>query len=267
MRHQKILYGVLFQAAAKTLKKLGKDPHYIGGDIGFYAVLHTWTRALLFHPHLHCLIPGGGIDTSGKWISGRANYLFPAGAMATIFRACFMKMARKALPDVSFDQAIWNPKWVVHVKPSIQGPEKVIKYLGRYIHRIAITNNRILDLNEGRVRFKYRDNKENRWKTMTLPATQFIHRFLQHVLPRGFHKVRTYGFLHPTQNNRLQKAMPLLKHASDHKQPAEELEADKPKVKSFTLPCRKCSKGMMRVIDTIMPLIRFKRQPSRGPPR
>jgi hypothetical protein len=268
MRHQKVLYGILFQAAAKTLNKLGQDPHYIGGDIGFYAVLHTWTRALLFHPHLHCLIPGCGIDSDGKWIPGRKNYLFPYKPLADIFRATFMKMARKALPDISFPQAVWTPKWVVHIKPSIQGPEKVVKYLGRYIHRVAITNNRIQGLDNGKVVFKYRDNQENRWKTMTLPAAQFINRFLQHVLPKGFHKVRTYGFLHPTQRNRLQTARnaeckePSPQTASVH----QKVSSSKLNRVSFTLPCQNCSDGILRITGFIPPSIKYQFKCPRAPP-
>lgn len=263
IRHQKIFYGILFKAAANTLKKLGHDPHYMGGDIGFYAVLHTWTRALLFHPHLHCLIPGCGIDPEGKWISGRKNYLFPAKPMADIFRAYFMKKARKAMPDITFPQAVWKPRWVVHIKPSIQGPEKVMKYLGRYIHRVAITNHRILELKEGNVRFKYRDNQENCWKTMTLTAVQFIHRFLQHVLPRGFHKVRTYGFLHPTQRQRLIQAIGT--NISELSQKTIK-NTEKHKTKPFTLPCVKCPKGLMRVIQILIPVRQGQDRYSRGPP-
>lgn len=267
MHHQKVVFDILFRAASKTLRKLGQDPHYIGGEIGFYAVLHTWTRALLFHPHLHCLIPGGGINSDDKWMSGRDKYLFPVKPMADIFRAIFMKMAIKALPDIGFPQIVWKPKWVVHVKPSIQGPEKVLKYLGRYIHRVAITNNRILEMNKGNVCFKYRDNQEHCWKTMTLPAFQFMQRFLQHVLPTGFHKVRTYGFLHPTQKKRLQNAR---EHACKDTSPKESSMNQEASAKtiraSFTLPCRICIGGTMRIIGFIPPSVRYKYQFSRAPP-
>ena len=268
--NQKIVYDILIQAAAKALKKLGKDPHYIGGKIGFYTVLHTWTRALLFHPHVHCLIPGCGISADGKtWIPGRKNYLFPVKPLADIFRAIFMKMVRKKLPDLTFPQAIWKPKWVVHIKRSIQGPEKVLKYLGRYIHRIAITNNRILSLMNGEVRFRYKDNREKCWKTMTLPAVHFINRFLQHVLPKGFHKVRTYGFLHPTQRNLFQKIQRIATNNLNREKPSQKEETAVEEVRKtpFTLPCRKCSDGTMRIVSILQPVVKYRSSFSRAPPQ
>ncbi len=203
-KHQKKLYAVLMKAAAYALLKLAADPKYIGGNIGLLAVLHTWTNALFFHPHVHCLVPGGGVSPDGGFRRSRAkNFLVPVKALSPIFRAKFMQMAQRALPEVCFPQSIWEKDWVVYCKPAVRGSENVLKYLARYVHRIAITNNRILSMEGGEVTFRYKKPEKlkkkwvSRWLTMTLPVMEFLARFLQHVLPRGFHKVRYYGILSP----------------------------------------------------------------------
>lgn len=158
--HQKLLYDVLLKAAARSLMKLVADPHYVGGKIAILAVLHTWTRAMGYHPHVHLMVPGGGLSEDGSWNPSRKNFLVPVKALSPIFRAKFMELARKALPEVVFPQSVWNTKWVVFAKPAVQGAKKVLNYLARYVHRIAITNNRILSIDDGEVTFRYKDSKK-----------------------------------------------------------------------------------------------------------
>jgi hypothetical protein len=182
------LLSALLRAASSALIKLARDPRYLGGQIGILAVVHTWTRAMIYHPHVHCLVPGGALSPEVRWLPARKRFLVPVTALTGIFRAKFMALARKALPEISFPSSVWKTPWVVYAKPSVAGPERILKYLARYVHRIAITNNRIVSAENGQVRFRYRDSRERRWKTMTLEALEFLRRYLQHVLPLGFHK-------------------------------------------------------------------------------
>ncbi len=206
-RHQKTMYGVLMQAAARSLMKLAADPRYVGGRIGVLAVLHTWTTALSYHPHVHCLVPGGGVTSEGNWVAARKDYLVPVTALAVIFRGMFLEMLRKALPQERVPNAVWRKPWVVYCKPAIQGSERVLRYLARYVHRVAFANSRLVCIENGQVTFRYKARGKGRrpWKTMSLPADEFLRRFLQHVLPRGTHKVRYYGIWHPSQRALLRR--------------------------------------------------------------
>lgn len=207
--HQRILHAVLMNAAAHALMTLARDPKFLGARIGILAVLHTWGGALNHHPHVHFLVPAGGLSPDGsRWIPSRKHYLVPVQALSILFRARFMALARKALPQLRFPQSLWQTPWVVHCKPAIQGPHRVIQYLARYVHRIAITNRRILSTDERTVTFRYKDSRHQRWKTMTLDAQEFLRRFLQHVLPRGAHKVRYYGLLSPYHHHLLPRPPP-----------------------------------------------------------
>jgi hypothetical protein len=204
--HQKIFYALLMEAAALSLMKLAADPRYVGGTIGMLCVLHTWTRALVYHPHVHCLIPAGGLSHDKRyWLEARKTYLVPVRALSDIFRATLIALARRKLPQRVFPQSIWNTPWVVYCKSCSHSTEKTLSYLARYVHQTAITNSRILSVERDKVTFRYKDSRECRWKTMTLEASEFIRRFLQHVLPRGFHKVRYYGILSPRNRNILEQ--------------------------------------------------------------
>lgn len=195
---QKKLYGLLMKAAAKAVIKLAADPHYVGGLIAVMCILHTWSRTIAYHPHVHCLIPVGGIraDTH-QWIPARKDYLVPVEALSKIFGAIFVQMVRKHLPQVRLPQSLWQKNWVVYCKPTIQGPDKVLRYLARYVHRVALPNSRIISIENGNVTFRYTPVKGSGPRTMTLGAEEFIRRFLQHVLPQGVHKVRYYGLWAP----------------------------------------------------------------------
>jgi hypothetical protein len=198
------LLNCLIKAAAYTLIKLMEKPRFGGGKPGMLSVLHTWTRTMLYHPHVHFLVAGGLISKDGsQWLGLRKKYLLPVSVMSKVFRARFMKLARKALPDIKFPHSLWQKEWNVFSKPCVRGGSKVLQYLARYIHRIAITNNRILEHRNGMIKFKYQESKTRQWKTTTITASEFIRRFLQHVLPKGFHKVRYHGFLAPKHRHLL----------------------------------------------------------------
>jgi len=197
-RHQKTLYGVLMKAAAQALMKLADDPRYVGGRLGILAVLHTWTTTLTYHPHVHCLVPAGGVTKDGRWVAARKGYLVPVQALAVIFRGMFLGSLRKAFPREHVPHSVWTKKWAVYCKPAVQGSERVLQYLARYVHRIALANSRLVRIEDGQVTFRYPIRKQQQWTTMTLPASEFMRRFLQHVLPRGTHKVRYYGFWNPS---------------------------------------------------------------------
>jgi len=250
-RHQKKLYAILMKAAAKALIKLAADPHYVGGLIGILTVLQTWTRALVYHPHVHCLVPAGGVSAHGRaWLDARVNYLVPVDALSLIFRGLFREFVGKELPDLHLPQSVWRTRWVVHCKPTVQGTEKVLDYLGRYVHRVAITNNRILSIDDGKVTFRYKDSRDACWKTMSLHADEFIRRFLQHVLPRGFHKVRYYGLWRPAHRRLLRQVQLRLGTTQPGRQPDSSpprLASDEAGTEGHSpgLTCPRCKVGAL----------------------
>lgn len=208
--NQRLMYDVLFHASAAALQALAWDPRFVGGQIGFVGVLQTWTRALLYHPHTHYLVPGGGLSADGqRWRRARNAFFVHVKPLSRLFRAKF----RAALADSGLLEqvpaSVWQQEWVVHCQPVGTG-ETALTYLAPYIFRVALSNRRILKLQDGQVTFRYREMGSRRWKTATLPAEEFIRRFLQHVLPKGFQKVRYYGFFSPGQRHRLALARNLL---------------------------------------------------------
>ena len=257
-RHQKKLYAVLFKAAAETLLTLCNNPNHVGGIVGMMGVLHTWTRQLHHHPHVHFLVTGGGLSTDGHWLAARKRYLVPVAALSLLFRAKFMDLARKACPDETFPESAWKQNWVVYCKPVKQGNKKLLDYLGRYVHRIAITNQRILAIHKGQVTFSYKDSKNNHWKRCTLPGEEFLRRFLQHVLPRGFHKVRYYGLLSPRNRFRLRQLQWLLASDEREEDNARDVEPEL-NCPDKVIPCPVCKDGLMLIIIQIPRLVR-------GPP-
>ena len=215
LQNKQIVYNILFRAAAETLRTIAADSKHLGAQIGFFAVLHTWGQALCAHPHLHCVVPGGGISPDGtRWISCRPNFFLPVQVLACLFRRLFLDYLRHAFDagDLQFFSSleplrmrdaflrhiapIRKKDWVVYAKRPFAGPEVVLKYVARYTHRVAISNDRLLDINDGKVQFRWKDYRDdNRHKTMTLDADEFIRRFLLHVLPDGFQRIRYFGFL------------------------------------------------------------------------
>ena len=198
-------YNILFKASASALKKAAKNKKYLGADVGFTSVLHSWGSNMSLHPHIHMIVSGGGLS-DGKWIESKKKFFVPVKALSKMFRAIYLKMLRKAeitLPnDWSHDrfykltQECYEKNWVVYTKEPFKDSFHVIKYLGRYTHRIAISNQRIVSCEDGKVTFTYKDYKDNeKIKEMTIDSIEFIRRFMLHVLPKGFMKIRHYGYL------------------------------------------------------------------------
>jgi len=214
-QNKDVVYDILFRATSETLRTIAADPQHLGAEIGFFAVLHTWGQNLMFHPHLHCVVPGGGLSADGsRWIPCRKGFFLPVRVLSRLFRRLFVESLEKtfAAGQLQFFSAleelrdptafrrllgrVRSRKWVVYAKKPFAGPQQVLDYVGRYTHRVAISNNRILNIEDGRVTFRYKDYRDgSQQKTMTLSANEFIRRFLLHVLPEGFHRIRYYGFL------------------------------------------------------------------------
>jgi hypothetical protein len=211
------VYGILFRATAQTLRTIAADPKHLGAQIGFFAVLHTWGQTMVHHPHLHCVVPGGGLSPDGtRWVACRPGFFLPVRVLSRLFRRLFLQDLQAAYDAGTLrlvgsleslrDRLAWTcalaavrqTEWVVYAKRPFSGPQQVVDYVGRYTHRVAISNHRLLDMDDGQVRFTYKDYRADppdSSKTMTLAATEFIRRFLLHVLPTGFHRIRYYGFL------------------------------------------------------------------------
>ena len=214
-QNKEVLYDILFRATSETLRTIAADPKHLGAEIGFFAVLHTWGQNLMFHPHLHCVVPGGGLSPDGsRWIPCRKEFFLPVRVLSRRFRRLFVESLEKAFDagQLQFFSAleelrdrtafrrllgrVRSRKWVVYAKKPFAGPQQVLDYVGRYTHRVAISNHRILNVEDHQVTFRYKDYRDGgQQKTMTLSADEFIRRFLLHVLPEGFHRIRYYGFL------------------------------------------------------------------------
>jgi hypothetical protein len=210
LTHPRLAYGLLFEAVEKTVQEVAANPNNLGAQIGMTAVLHTWTQKLLYHPHLHCIVPGGGLDASNRrWIPTRPNFFLAVRILATVFRAKLLAAFEHAVASGTIAAVVGTGtaipkllrraarrKWVVYCKRPFAGPQQVLAYLGRYTHRIAISNERIVAMNGDQVTFTYKDRADgDRRKPMTLPAEAFLRRFLLHVLPHGFVRIRHYGLL------------------------------------------------------------------------
>ena len=201
--HQRKIYDLLFRMSAEATQKLAKDPRFIGGQIGLVGVLHTWGRNLAYHPHVHYLVPGGGLAADGHtWLAARQEFLIPVRALSKIFRAKMRQALRKAGPDWQIPNEVWQRDWVVHCKPVGCG-RQALKYLAPYIFRVAIGNKRIQKFENDQVTFRYKASDTGQERRCTLSAEDFIHRFLQHVLPKGFVKVRYFGFFSSGVRKRL----------------------------------------------------------------
>jgi len=253
--HQKKSYALLMQTAAHALLKRTADPHYVGGLVGIMAVLHTWGSNLAYHPHVHCLVTGGGVSADGQqWRPAREDYLVPVQALSKLFRGMVLDRIRRQFPEIELPSSLWHKDWVVHCKPAVQGTEKVLAYLGRYIHRVAITNSRILSIDDGKVTFRYRDSRTAATKTLTLDANEFIRRFLQHVLPSGVHKVRYYGLWSPSHRDHLHTWQHRLVKPSPDEQPPSGLgpSVEMPSPPPVQ-PCPYCKTGTLVWIRRLPP--------------
>jgi predicted Zn-ribbon and HTH transcriptional regulator len=206
IREPKIIYNALFKASWQTIQTFSKDPKHLDAKPGMTSVLHTWGQSMSLHPHLHCIVPCGGLDEKGEWklpvkspksSKRKSNYLFPKRAMSTVFRAKFMACVREQMPiDQQIAKKVMSKSWVVDARQPFLGPKQVIEYLGRYTHKIAISNHRLVNIDNASVSFKYKDYKANGSnKIMTLKSSEFIRRFCLHILPHGFVRMRHYGIL------------------------------------------------------------------------
>jgi hypothetical protein len=288
-----VVYGLLFKAAAETLLTIAADPKHLGARIGLTAVLHTWGSALTHHPHVHCIVPGGGISLacpeprSGgrRWISCRTGFFLPVRVLSRLFRRLFLERLTAAheagrlhffndlarLQDPLAFDAYLAPlrkiEWVIYAKRPFAGPEAVLAYLSRYTHRVAISNRRLLALDNNGVTFRWKDYRakgRTRYKRMTLAADEFIRRFLLHVLPTGFHRIRHYGlFANSGRAENLAQARELLGQPPPNDQREPVAETDQPLPLAQPCPC--CG-GIMIVVETFEPGQAPSRHPPRAPP-
>ena len=275
------IYGILFKAAAETLITIAADPKHLGARIGLTAVLHTWGSALTHHPHVHCVVPGGGISLDGeRWISCRPGFFLPVRVLSRLFRRLFLEKLVAAheagrlrffgdlrhLADArnfaGHLRPLRNIEWVVYAKPPFAGPEAVLAYLSRYTHRVAISNSRLISLDDKGVTFKWKDYRAkdgDLHKTMALPIPEFIRRFLIHVLPSGFHRIRHYGlFANGGRTRNIARARELLGVLAPEADDTH--TADDTEPPALAQPCPHCG-GPMIVVETFEP-----GHPPRAPP-
>lgn len=229
LQNKKILYDLLFRTSAETLLQVARDPRHLGAEIGFFSVLHTWSQKLTAHPHVHCVVPAGGLSPDRtRWIRSRDNYFLPKEVLGELFRGKFVGALKEAFQNGQLHfhgdlKLLAQPKifaawlrplhrqdWVVYLKPPFGGPEYVVHYLGRYTHRVAISNHRLVSCSDGQVTFRWRDSAHhNEQKLLTLSLDEFLRRFLLHILPKGFMRIRNFGFL---ANRKRAQLLPLCFH-------------------------------------------------------
>jgi hypothetical protein len=275
LQNQRMVYGMLFRAAAETLLQIAADPKHLGASIGFVAVLHTWGQNLHHHPHLHCVIPGGGIAPGrSRWIACRRQFLLPVKVLSRLFRAKFAGYPRRAFHhgELSFHgqlrplgekqnflpwlNRIVRSEWVVYAKPPFGGPHQVLKYLARYTHRVAIANQRLVALQNDHVSFRWKDYRHaGQTAVMTLQAAEFIRRFLLHVLPRGFVKIRHFGFLaNRGRADNIRLCRTLLGPASSDL--AGEPEVTQQPAQAERCPL--CREGFMQPVEILLPQVALR---------
>ncbi len=253
---QKVVYGLLLECAAAALQKLLHDPKWLGAQASLLGVLHTWTRAMLYHPHAHFLVSAGGLSKNGQqWLEPKnPKFLVPVRALSTIFRAKMRDAFRRAGLAGQISPQVWSQhkKWVVHAQPAGRA-QKVLEYLGRYVFRIAITNSRLERFENGEVTFRYRDNRTQQIKRVCLPRADFLARFLQHVLPKGFAKVRHYGLGACACGQRRDQARALLQPIPPPSTPVVEGSSDSqsPQTGSTTCRCPYCGVGRLIYIGEV----------------
>jgi len=272
--NQKVMYDILFKSASETISDLAKDEKHIGGKVGFLCVLHTWGQNLMHHPHLHCIVTGGGLSNDGtRWVNPKKttpkkDFFIHVNVISDLFKKKFLAylkqayqsgelkfvgkikpLANKAQFQALIDK-LYNKKWVTYCKKPFGGPEKVIRYLGRYSHRVAISNNRIVKLEDGNVTFKWRDYRDgDKNKLMTISAFEFIRRFLLHILPKGYFKIRYYGLLSSRNlGTNLELCKRLLNVAAKIAEQADKLSWDELMFELFGIDvwlCPRCQKGRL----------------------
>ena len=253
-QNQKLIYNLLFRASAQAVQQLARDPRFVGGQIGLVGILHTWTRNLIYHPHVHYLAPGGGVGSDGQsWLPARKNFFLPVKALSKLFRAALQRALHKTALYAHIPAKVWRRAWVVHCK-GVDNGQAALKYLAPYIHRVAISNRRLLSINQcgsletSQITFQYRPSDNGQLKTCTLSVEHFIQRFLQHVLPRGFVKVRYFGFFGATLRYRLptlqQNLLPVTEQRTEHPDQPATNPSPAPSWQDHML-CPKCGQLML----------------------
>jgi hypothetical protein len=281
--NREVVYGILFRAASETLLTIARDPKHLGAEIGFFGILHTWGQNLLHHPHVHFVVPGGGIGPDLEWIPCRPGFFLPVKVLSRLFRRLFLEALRaahrqkqlhffgeiEALTDeavfLRYLKPVEESEWVVYAKKPFGGPQKVLDYLGRYTHRVALSNDRILDVSNGQVSFQwrdYRDKEKYKSRVMTLPADEFIRRFLIHTLPPGFRRIRHFGFLaNRFRKEKLALCRKLLSNPVTELLPAA-VQCREIAISLHTQPfhrCPKCHTGIL--IRILLPDYRWPQRP------
>jgi hypothetical protein len=282
-QNKEVVYGIILRTSAQTLRTIAADPRHLGAEIGFFSVLHTWGQNLLHHPHVHCVVAGGGLSLDGtRWIACKPGFFLPVRVLSRLFRRLFLEDLQRAfnsgqlhffsaleplnnrLAFARYLAPLKNSEWVVYAKPPFAGPQQVLDYVGRYTHRVAISNNRLLAIENGSVTFRWKDYRHhNKQKTMMLSADEFIRRFLLHVLPEGFQRIRYYGFLgNRYRQQKLARCRQLLGMAAQQETPCEaELPEDyRDRYERLTgsslRECPNCRQGRMVLVETRAPLCR-----------
>lgn len=280
LQNKSVVYGILFHATAETLQTIAADPRHLGAEIGFFAVLHTWGQTLIHHPHLHCVVPGGGLSPDGsRWIPCPPGFFLPVRVLSRLFRRLFLERLQAAFDAGTLqlggalhalqDRRAWTrylapsrqTEWVVYAKRPFAGPQQVLDYVGRYTHLVAIANDRIRAIDRDQVHFTYKDYRTDPTqavKTMTLTATEFIRRFLLHVLPLGFHRIRYYGFLGPRHRaEKLTRCRQLLASAPSLAPSVRPVNvtADPSRLAAISIRlCPACGQGPLIVIERLTPV-------------
>jgi hypothetical protein len=279
-QNKAVIYDLLFTASAETMLTIAADPKHLGARIGITTVLHTWGSAMTHHPHVHMIVPGGGLSHDGRWISCKPNFLLPVRVLSKLFRRLMLEKLVSAhqaghlqffgthahLADAkafaAFLAPLRNKRWFIYAKRPFAGPKAVLAYLSRYTHRVAISNRRLIALDEQRVTFKVKDYRiegPGRYTTMTLDVGEFIRRFLIHVLPKGFHRIRHYGlFAGSNRADTIARVRELLNMVEPFAMPAAELD---PTTQALTTPCPCCG-GRMFVIETFEPGCQPRHRPT-----
>jgi hypothetical protein len=250
-------YALLMKAAAEAIIELARDKRHVGGTVGVLAVLHTWTQQLVFHPHVHCLVTGGGVSDDGRlWHPARNEFLVPVKALAKLVRGKLKAAFAARRPDLLLPAAAWAKPWVVHCTAWGEGGQAVLDYLARYVFRVAISNTRIIGLDDRTVTIRHKHRKSNRWRISRLPGHEFMRRFLQHVLPKGLHKVRYFGLWHHTRREQAARARLLLQLArpptARHAE-AIEAAANPPAGQAQPQICPRCKQGQLICIRRLSP--------------
>lgn len=277
LQNKRLLYGLLMRRAADTLLRIARDPRHLGAKIGFTAILHTWGQTLMHHPHVHCLVPGGGLSPDGKrWIPSREGFFLAVRVLSRVFRgSCLEELNRLyqqgnltlqgRLDDLrhpnrwaGFLGQLRGIEWVVYAKPPFGSPGQVVKYLARYTHRVAISNRRLVSLGSGQVTFRYKDYRQGHsQRLMRLSAVEFIRRFLLHSLPKGFVRIRHYGFMaNRVRQQNLEHCRRLIGNSTAEQPPAVSSQTHSGGVDQSISdwPCPKCRKGEMHFIELLPPV-------------